>query len=568
MSDNDNVLIAVGDKVKRVGDYKLGGYLLRFTNELDRDLEGEYFSSDTYLGEAEKLPVYYHHGYDEVLGKEPIGTCELKRDDVGVWVDIQLTRRDEYADAIMRLAEMGVLGLSSGAVAHLVERRNGKITQWPLGEASITPTPAEPRNEIMPMKSYLDMVRKNAPVIVVNVESKASEVTVMSESKAVNDAPATDERELAGVLDEAHEEVKELQEKAKARGDEPLSEEEINARIDARVKRYLERVLPSGQLVQAPKAQPQLKRGDIGRAIKEAARGKHEIAAKVLQESTDAAGGYLVPEVWWAEVVEDLRQSSFLRRAGAQVMEVTEAKQTHVNRITDAAAATVIGEGGAFASNEPSFSQVTFNPYKIGNSMQYTFEMMEDVAYLEQLLREQLAHSIILGENNYFTTGSGSGQPTGVVTAANSGGAAVTAASSSAITADEVLELYWALDPLYQPFASFMCSPEIAEALSKLKDSNGQYIWGNFTDGTPGTIKGRPVILNSNMAGFGVNNVALIFFVPRYYWIYEFGGNAPRIKVLDQTSALSGKIDILGYVREDANLVNPNAAVTLQLAAM
>src|SRR5262249_42472734 len=57
----------------------------------------------------------------------------------------------QYAEAIRELVAQGVLGFSTGAVAHLVGRTKGavagtmQIVSWPIAELSLTPTPAEPR---------------------------------------------------------------------------------------------------------------------------------------------------------------------------------------------------------------------------------------------------------------------------------------------------------------------------------------------------------------------------------------------------------------------------------------
>ena len=92
-----------------------------------------------------KLALYDHTKQASV--DDPIGFVnELKTDDTGIWVSMQLDRHHRYATAIAALAKSGVLGISSGAISHLVRKdSNGNIKRWPLVEFSLTPTPAEPR---------------------------------------------------------------------------------------------------------------------------------------------------------------------------------------------------------------------------------------------------------------------------------------------------------------------------------------------------------------------------------------------------------------------------------------
>lgn len=161
MSKAVETLHYVGESVKIVdrGTGRIGGYLVRFTGPSDLDLTGEFFTSETEFGPNKTPALVYHHGMDGTLKSRILGAAEIKIDDVGVWVEAQLGLRDDYEKMLLEMVEAGKVGWSSGAVGHLVERESmGKgtwIKTWIIGEASITPTPAEPRNTAMPLKSLL-----------------------------------------------------------------------------------------------------------------------------------------------------------------------------------------------------------------------------------------------------------------------------------------------------------------------------------------------------------------------------------------------------------------------------
>jgi len=151
-------LVYYGEAVKALGDGKVGGYLVRFSTDEDPDMVNEFFTADTDFGDADKADVYYQHGQDPILKTRRLGKADLRKDEFGVWAETQLSMRDEYERFIYGMAEDGKMGWSSGTAGHLVEReQKGKATwlkSWPLGlDASLTPTPAEPRNGVMPLKS-------------------------------------------------------------------------------------------------------------------------------------------------------------------------------------------------------------------------------------------------------------------------------------------------------------------------------------------------------------------------------------------------------------------------------
>ena len=128
---------------------RVGGYLVVWGNPGERDLQGEYFTPETELGLTwyPQRPVLYQHGLDGELKAAVIGSMDtLVKDETGVWAEAQLDLRQRWAQAVQRLIEKGVLGWSSGSLAHLVEvADDGHIRRWPIVEGSLTPTPAQPR---------------------------------------------------------------------------------------------------------------------------------------------------------------------------------------------------------------------------------------------------------------------------------------------------------------------------------------------------------------------------------------------------------------------------------------
>jgi len=154
-----------GIKSDRLGYVK--GYLVRFGDTKATDLEGDYFTQSTDYGfpmeEGKRVPlnVYYHHGMDQAVGKKSIGTGFIKMDSEGLWYEAQLDLADEYGKMVAKLCKQGKMGFSSGAAAHMVERKSmggaSEIIRWPIAEASITPTPAEFRNSVKSLEEYYGM---------------------------------------------------------------------------------------------------------------------------------------------------------------------------------------------------------------------------------------------------------------------------------------------------------------------------------------------------------------------------------------------------------------------------
>ena len=198
-----DVLTSFPDAIKsdRLGYVK--GYLVRFGDTKTADLEGDYFTKATDYGfpmtEGKRVPlnVYYHHGMDAQVGKKSIGTGYIKMDETGLWYEAQLDLADEYGSMIAKLCKQGKMGFSSGAAAHLVERKSmggaAEITRWPIAEASITPTPAEYRNSVKSLEEYYGMGEMEdeemtpEPMPEQSPEEYAAELFKMAESDLIHE---------------------------------------------------------------------------------------------------------------------------------------------------------------------------------------------------------------------------------------------------------------------------------------------------------------------------------------------------------------------------------------------
>lgn len=161
----NETLISFGSSVKAYGEDTVGGYLVRFSSERDPDVTPmrDFFTmkTDFDMEFPGKGTVYYHHGLDRTLKMRKLGKATLEMDDVGIWAEAQISKRDEYEAKVFEMVKAGKLGWSSGTASHLMGREKvgdaHKVTHWPLGlDVSLTPTPAEPRNQaIVNVKAYL-----------------------------------------------------------------------------------------------------------------------------------------------------------------------------------------------------------------------------------------------------------------------------------------------------------------------------------------------------------------------------------------------------------------------------
>jgi len=193
---NDNALKAIA---KTDTELRVGNYLVLFGNEKQRDLEGiasprknadgstgEYFTKatafDSSYTEIDIVAVDWEHGMapdgepgpDDVLGRVDWKTARI--DEMGLFVERVLNRRNQYVQYIEDLIEAGLIGNSSEAVAGDVEKGdNGEIKRWPIRRDTLTVSPMEPRmitqNAIQAIKALSERYPSLKSLLPADVES-------------------------------------------------------------------------------------------------------------------------------------------------------------------------------------------------------------------------------------------------------------------------------------------------------------------------------------------------------------------------------------------------------------
>ena len=125
-----------------------------------KDLDGEYFSprTDVKASWFSQRPVLWHHGKDQELDSETLGTeDDLEKDSEGWWATMWLDRANRYWAQVNSLLQAGKVYGSSGALGHLVRKApDGEILVWPHIEQTLTPTPANPFARVVPTKAVDD----------------------------------------------------------------------------------------------------------------------------------------------------------------------------------------------------------------------------------------------------------------------------------------------------------------------------------------------------------------------------------------------------------------------------
>lgn len=280
-----------------------------------------------------------------------------------------------------------------------------------------------------------------------------------------------------------------------------------------------------------------------------------------LQIGTDSEGGYLVPDEYEHTLVEALEEENVFRQLAKVIR--TSSGDRKIPVVATKGTASWIDEEGAYLESDDSFGQVSIGAYKVGTMIKVSEELLNDSVFdLEAYISREFARRIGAKEEEAFFTGDGSGKPLGVLAATGGAETGVTTASATAITADELIDLFYSLKAPYRRNAVWVLNDSTIKAIRKLKDNQGQYLWQpSLTAGAPDLLLGKPVRTSAYMPAIAADAKTIAFGDFSYYWIADRQGRS--FKRLNELYAATGQVGFLASQRVDGKLVLPEAIKVL-----
>ena len=280
-----------------------------------------------------------------------------------------------------------------------------------------------------------------------------------------------------------------------------------------------------------------------------------------LQIGTDSEGGYLVPDEFENTLVEALEEENIFRQMAKIIQTASGDRKIPV--VASKGTAAWMDEEGAYPESDDSFGQVSIGAYKLGTMIKVSEELLNDSVFdLESYITREFARRIGSKEEEAFFTGNGTGKPLGILAASGGAETGVTAASATAVTADELMDLYYSLKSPYRKNAVWALNDSTVKAIRKLKDGNGQYLWQpGLTAGAPDMILGRPIKTSAYMPAIAAGAKTIAFGDFSYYWIADRQGRS--FKRLNELFAATGQVGFLASQRVDGKLVLAEAVKVL-----
>lgn len=306
---------------------------------------------------------------------------------------------------------------------------------------------------------------------------------------------------------------------------------------------------------------------------------------KAYQADNPVGGGFLIsPQDFVQEIILLVKDNVYIRRM-AKVYTVDKAESLGLPAMdTDPSDADWTAE--LLTGNEETtmaFGKRELRPHPLAKNIKVSNKLLRNSALnAESIIMDRLAYKFSVSEEKAFLTGTGANQPLGVFVADAQGISTsrdVTAATTTAVAADDYINTKYKLKAQYQNTATWIMHRDVVAATRKLQDSNHNYLWtvgynsfggatgpGNGLQGTPERLLDCPI----NMSEYSPNTfttglyMAILGDFTRGYVIAD--SLDMQMQVLDQLYAATNQTGYIARREVDGMPVLEEAFARLRLA--
>lgn len=485
-----------------------------------RDRVGDIMNAGA-LATPSTVPMLMNHDQSAVVGVWD----EIKSTDRGLEVSGHLLVRDvERAGEVRALIKAGAMtGLSIGFRTLDAKRtREGReITAAELVEISVVAIPANPGAVVTSIKSETETPKMPEQELETKSEEKQSQTT---DTTPANDAPGVDTKAF----------------------------EAMQKRLDqleAKAQR------PGGVHISSPAVQV-----DEKKAFTTFLRSGDPTDLKTLTVGSSTAG-VLAPESVSNSIIEKLAEFSPLRGVANSIS--MDGPLLKLPRLVDEVEPAPVAEGADKPESEPSFEEISVEPFEMGLMTPATKTLLED-AHLDlgAYLADHIARRFGEKEASWFITGDGTTQAQGVLTAPD-----VPDNEVAEITGDELVDHFYSIKTAYSARSVWLMNRNTMRLVRKLKDLDGQFIWQpSLADGQPSTLLGRPILESVDMPDPAAGATPIVFgdFRAGYTIADRVGFSMVRDEI---TGAMNGTVKFIARRRVGGRVVLPEALSKLSIAA-
>jgi HK97 family phage major capsid protein len=282
---------------------------------------------------------------------------------------------------------------------------------------------------------------------------------------------------------------------------------------------------------------------------------------RAMSEGSGPAGSYLVPY--------ELDPTVILTSGGSEnpLMSISRVVSTYTSAWHGVSSTGLVAEWldelAEASDASPTLDEPVVPNHKLSVFVPFSVELEGDAVSLISELGRLLQDGATQLLNTALTTGSGVGQPKGIVTALAGGSSQVNTGTADTFAASDVYNLQNQLPPRFQPNARWAANLSVLNLARQFETANGALKFPSLQLADP-TLLGRPVHELSNADGTidaGQDNNILLYGDFQNFVISQRVGSSVELipHVFGPNRRPTGQRGMWLWARYGSDCVNPNA---------
>jgi len=282
-----------------------------------------------------------------------------------------------------------------------------------------------------------------------------------------------------------------------------------------------------------------------------------------MSTGTGSEGGNLVPREFASSMLEAMKEYGGMRQVATIIQTDSGAPMDWPTTDSTSEEGELVGENQKATSGDPTFGTKPLGTHKFSSKVvTVPFELLQDSEIdLEGHIRGRLVERLGRVTNRLFTTGTGTGQPGGIVSGSTSGKIG-TSGQTTIVTTNDLLDLKHSVDPAYRNNARWMFHDQTLKALKKLTDpTTKKPLWlPGFDVREPDTIDGDPYTINQQMPQMEASAKSILYGDFRKYLIRDVM-QILLFRMTDSKYTENGQVGFLAWMRSGGDLMDVGGAV-------
>ena len=290
---------------------------------------------------------------------------------------------------------------------------------------------------------------------------------------------------------------------------------------------------------------------------------------RALATSPNASGGYAVPVHLDPQIALSSDGVTDPVRMVSRVVTLSVGNVWH-GVTSDGVTSRWAGEGTESNDDTPVLAGPEIPVHRGDSFVPASLEVLQDATGVDAQLRVLFADSKATKEAAAFLTGTGTGEPTGIITAIAGGSSVVPTATAATFAEGDVYAMVEALPPRFRASAAWLASMGMLNVLDAAETSAGAKKWPSL-DANPPALLRKPIHevsgLDDDPTSTGAHPLLVGDFAAGYTVVDRLGASVELVPHLFGANGRpTGQRGFFFVWRTGADLVIPNAVRLLQIA--